>query len=787
MSRLSNYRGIPGGERKRCNEPSRSIDMPRDPETTPQQQLEAVLQASQEYLKEEWADDKQTRGRLREKRHRKSKPSSRSKSKSKSKSKNKSGSRSARSRERSPAHGAAQSRPRSKTPTLAPDDVRKTKTKTHESNQSKGLFRHLDKSEKDFESQVVLIKIHSIDALELSSFIVHPVVKISFIDATTGQYLSKGNKEKPATYFNEGKAIDYILPLMTKPYKLQGRKVTPLWEEEIVVDVEYLSILKPSTMMLFEVLDFTTNSALAQKTHDGWHRIAWAFLKLVGHAGNANTEQMARLQMYRYPKIKNEPPEQDNIPNAYYYWQMEKEKYPSTLYVTVKAHVPPRRRQVIRRANLPTDIEIGKMTLEQMLDEYSEKKKIMDPMMKSLLALSNAPKWRREPGQSGSFACSFSNGGIYVAIACVSTSSYPIKVYDVLTGDRVATLEGHQDLVYSLSWASEDDELISASSDGTVRVWFFGGDGSVRQKSVILHPAYVYTAVFHPMALNPRHVSCLNGHSSRVNSIVFGEEGRKMYSGDGSGVVKVWSCEIPGLRRGEVAYDCIKTLSPLQDASVTCLKLHPNFRKLLIRYSNGTIHLVDSRIYRLLTVLQDKQLDASYSPPKSGPRSTGDHSGYANHFWRASFSPCGTFVAAGGEDGQATVWRCDTGAIVTVYRRLGLQFPIDDLQFHPHDHLMLFISFGYHQPAVVWTFDAADPPLAAPKAMEYQLSSAAMGNDDILGAMERRREELNQISTALTESIQNLDSASLGQSAEYLAPRKSLSRYSGKARAVDID
>jgi WD40 repeat protein len=56
----------------------------------------------------------------------------------------------------------------------------------------------------------------------------------------------------------------------------------------------------------------------------------------------------------------------------------------------------------------------------------------------------------------GAFSCSFSNSGLYIAIACVGPNTYPIKVYDTFNGERIATLEGHQDLVYQMSWSLDD-------------------------------------------------------------------------------------------------------------------------------------------------------------------------------------------------------------------------------------------------------------------------------------------------------------------------------------------
>jgi WD40 repeat protein len=205
---------------------------------------------------------------------------------------------------------------------------------------------------------------------------------------------------------------------------------------------------------------------------------------------------------------------------------------------------------------------------------------------------------------------------MYLAVAAVSSAtpssghnigfnphdaSYPIRIYSVLSGDRVASLEGHQDLVYELSWSLDDDNLVSASSDGSVRIWMFLGDGSVRPSSVFLHPSYVYTAAFNPKAKSPRMVATggydgtirlweydsykkngmgsqdiaecdLVGHKAAVNSVCFDAEGLKLYSGDADGIIKVWS-----LSRQKGTFDgsmdvleknkCIKTIHSLKVSS----------------------------------------------------------------------------------------------------------------------------------------------------------------------------------------------------------------------------
>ena len=81
---------------------------------------------------------------------------------------------------------------------------------------------------------------------------------------------------------------------------------------------------------------------------------------------------------------------------------------------------------------------------------------------KLLYSFDSGAKYGFSPGMifdfhRGAFSCSFSHNGLYLAIACMTLQSYPIKVFDVLTGERVATLEGHQDLVYQLNWSMNDE------------------------------------------------------------------------------------------------------------------------------------------------------------------------------------------------------------------------------------------------------------------------------------------------------------------------------------------
>jgi jouberin len=78
------------------------------------------------------------------------------------------------------------------------------------------------------------------------------------LDELTGQYIKKLEPSIPATTFNE-KDVEYILPVMTKPFSFQENKTTlASWNEHIIINSDYINMLQPNTIAFFEILDFGT-------------------------------------------------------------------------------------------------------------------------------------------------------------------------------------------------------------------------------------------------------------------------------------------------------------------------------------------------------------------------------------------------------------------------------------------------------------------------------------------------------------------------------------------------
>ncbi|CAM9451788.1 unnamed protein product [Ectocarpus sp. 6 AP-2014] len=77
-------------------------------------------------------------------------------------------------------------------------------------------------------------------------------------------------------------------------------------------------------------------------------------------------------------------------------------------------------------------------------------------------------------GQNGAMTLAFSGSGSLLAAACCDDplpGRFPIRLIDPETGRCRHELGGHASMVYSLVWSPGDSFLLSASADGTAKVW----------------------------------------------------------------------------------------------------------------------------------------------------------------------------------------------------------------------------------------------------------------------------------------------------------------------------
>jgi len=130
-----------------------------------------------------------------------------------------------------------------------------------------------------------------------------------------------------------------------------------------------------------------------------------------------------------------------------------------------------------------------------------------------------------------------------------------IVVRDTRTYEPITRCVGHTQQVHSLAFSPDDQSLVSASSDSTVRLWDVH-TGACRT-TLEGHTDQVFTAVFHPDGrrlasagrdrgiwiwdlATGQEVARLQGHTSYVWSLAFSPDGKSLVSGSGDTTVRLW-------------------------------------------------------------------------------------------------------------------------------------------------------------------------------------------------------------------------------------------------------
>ena len=88
--------------------------------------------------------------------------------------------------------------------------------------------------------------------------------------------------------------------------------------------------------------------------------------------------------------------------------------------------------------------------------------------------LPNMRVFKFDTDKQGAVKIEFSNMGRYLAVACTMASSWTIiKIFDVESenGDLKVILSGHHDLIHDMHWGENDNYLVTASGDGSAKVW----------------------------------------------------------------------------------------------------------------------------------------------------------------------------------------------------------------------------------------------------------------------------------------------------------------------------
>jgi WD40 repeat protein/serine/threonine protein kinase len=210
---------------------------------------------------------------------------------------------------------------------------------------------------------------------------------------------------------------------------------------------------------------------------------------------------------------------------------------------------------------------------------------------------------------------------------------------------RLRTLRGHAAEVTGVAFGADGRHLVSASSDGTVRLWDVTGR---------------------------RLVHTLTGHSGVVYKAVLAPDGKRVASAGDDGTVRTWDAAT-----GEPVFTC-----PGHRGGALCVAFSPDGRALASGGNDGAVRLWDGAGHELLALAgHDGPVTGVAFGPDGGRLVSAGRDGTLRLWdvpggragpvarvpdgWvmAVAFAPDGKTVASGGTDGIARLWDAGTATL----------------------------------------------------------------------------------------------------------------------------
>ncbi|XXT18551.1 protein kinase [Sorangium sp. So ce429] len=282
-----------------------------------------------------------------------------------------------------------------------------------------------------------------------------------------------------------------------------------------------------------------------------------------------------------------------------------------------------------------------------------------------------------------------------------------VRVWNADGTGQPIVLRGHEDVVRSAAFSPDGRRIITASWDGTVRVWNADGTGQ-------------------PIVLR--------GHEAGVDSAAFSPDGRRIVTASGDKTVRVWNADGTGrplILRGH-------------DAALYSAAFSPDGRRIVTASDDRTARVWDADGKGEPIVLRGHEAEvvsAAFSP--EGRRivtasrdttvrvwnadGTGEPivlRGHDEAVYSAAFSPDGKHIATASWDNTARVWNADGTGEPIVLR--GHDEAVYSAVFSPDgEHIA---TASWDGTVRVWDADDTGQPVEL-RGHEARVSSAAFSPD----------------------------------------------------------
>ena len=188
------------------------------------------------------------------------------------------------------------------------------------------------------------------------------------------------------------------------------------------------------------------------------------------------------------------------------------------------------------------------------------------------------------------------------------SSDHTVKLWDAATGELVRTFVGHVREITSVAFSPAGRQVLSGSNDGTMKLW----DATT---GTVVHT--------------------FEGHSDMVFSVAFSPDGRQVLSGSSDKTVRLWDAAM-----GKVVH----TFEGHADM-VFSVAFSPDGRQVLSGGKDNTVRLWDAATGEVVRTFE----------------------GHSDIVFSVAFSPEGRQVRSGSSDKTVKLWDAATGKVVRTF------------------------------------------------------------------------------------------------------------------------
>jgi WD40 repeat protein len=246
------------------------------------------------------------------------------------------------------------------------------------------------------------------------------------------------------------------------------------------------------------------------------------------------------------------------------------------------------------------------------------------------------------------FSVAFNPDGTYLATG--ETNGY-VRLWRVLDGQLLATLEGHCNWVWSVQWSPDGKNLASCDTDCTIRIW----DAQTRQC-----------------------LQVLSGEGRSVWAIAWSPDSQTLASASGQQAVKLWD-----VHTGQ----CLRTLQGHRDI-VRAIAWNPDGQILATSSDDCTVRLWDAHVGNCLNTIENHAhvvWSLAWNPDGKTLACGGDNQtpqlwniqtqqwvqsfpGHTSNVWSLVWNGDGSILATGSSDGTIRLWERSTGKCLKILK-----------------------------------------------------------------------------------------------------------------------